>query len=393
MKTKSNQATLATTTSNREALPIKPIADDGVLYMAFELSAKEWKIAITDGRPQMRMVTVRSGNLEGLKEEVKRAKKKFGLNPDCRVLSCYEAGRDGFWLHRFLVIIGVENAVVDSASIEVNRRKRRAKTDRLDARKLVTMLMRYHGGESKLWSVVRVPSVQDEDARQLHRELEQLKRQSVGHRTRIGALLWTQGVSISVGKCFIERLEQARQFNGDKLPAGLISRIKREYEILLTVQSHISKIEAERRKLLKESKTERINKVNRLKSLRGVGINGAWLLVMEFFGWRVFDNRKQVGSAAGLTGTPYDSGGGDREQGISKAGNRRIRWMMDELAWGWLRFQPDSALTRWYNEKYARGNSRLRRIGITALARRLLIELWRFVEHGIVTQGAVLKTV
>jgi transposase len=188
-------------------------------------------------------------------------------------------------------------------------------------------------------------------------------------------------------------LEQARQFNGDKLPAGLISRIKREYEILLTVQSHISKIEAERRKLLKESKTERINKVNRLKSLRGVGINGAWLLVMEFFGWRVFDNRKQVGSAAGLTGTPYDIGGRDREQGISKAGNRRIRWMMDELAWGWLRFQPDSALTRWYNEKYARGNSRLRRIGITALARRLLIELWRFVEHGTVPQGAVLKTV
>ena len=393
MKTKNNQATLAVTTSHREALPIEPIADDLVLYMAFELSAKEWKLAITDGRPQMRMVTVLSANLEGLKEEIKRAKKKFGLEPGCRVLSCYEAGRDGFWLHRFLVTIGVENVVVDSASIEVNRRKRRAKTDRLDASKLVFMLMRYHGGESKLWSVARVPSVQDEDARQLHRELEQLKRQTVQHRTRIGALLCTQGVRVKLDKHFIERLEQARTYDGTELPEYLINRIIREYELLRTVQKQIYAIDAERRKLLKEAKTERINKVKQLYRLCGVGINGAWLLVMEFFGWRVFENRRQVGGAAGLTGTPFDSGVKGRDQGISKAGNRRIRWIMTELAWGWLRFQPESKLSLWYAEKFASGKSRTRRIGITALARRLLIDLWRFVEQGTIPEGAVFKSV
>jgi transposase len=287
----------------------------------------------------------------------------------------------------------VDNAVVDSASIEVNRRKRRAKTDRLDARKLVSMLMRYHGGESKLWSVVRVPSVEDEDARQLHRELEQLKKQTVAHQTRIASLLCTQGVSVKIGKHFIEHLEQARQYDGKELPDYLIRRIKREYELLGAVHKQILAVEAERRKLLKQSKSERIEKVRRLQQLCGVGINGAWLLVMEFFGWRVFDNRRQVGGAAGLTGTPYNSGGSDRDQGISKAGNRRIRWIMAELAWGWLRFQPDSALSRWYTDKYANGNSRLRRIGITAVARRLLIDLWRFIEQGTVPQGAVFKAI
>jgi transposase len=161
---------------------------------------------------------------------------------------------------------------------------------------------------------------------------------------------------------------------------------------LCAVHKQILAIEAERRELLKHSESERLEKVRQLQNLCGVGINGAWLLVMEFFGWRVFENRKQVGGAAGLTGTPYDSGASGREQGISKAGNRRIRWIMAELAWCWVRFQPESALSRWFTDKYARGNSRLRRIGITAVARRLLIELWRFIEQGTVPQGAVFKS-
>jgi len=392
MKKIRNQATLANTTSGQEALQTKHSADSRVLYMAFELGAKEWKLAMTDGRPQVRLVTIPSGKLERIEEEIRRAKVKFELGQQGRVMSCYEAGRDGFWLHRFLQSAGIENAVVDSASIEVNRRRRRAKTDRLDARKLVSMLMRYHGGESRLWSVVRVPSVEDEDARQLHRELEQLKHQVVEHRSRIGSLLWTHGADIKIGKHFSEQLEQVRQYDGKPLPENLMCRVKREYELLRAVQKQIYAIDAQRRKLLKQSKAERIEKVRRLQKLRGVGLNGAWLLVMEFFGWRVFDNRKQVGGAAGLTGTPYNSGGGRREQGISKAGNRRIRWIMAELAWGWLRFQPDSALSRWYAEKYAGGNSRLRRIGITALARRLLIELWRYLEQGTIPQGAAFKS-
>jgi transposase len=198
MKTNNNQATLAKATSVKKALPVESIADDRVLYMAFELSSKEWKLALTDGRKQVRIVTIEARQLEKLKDEISWSKIRFALKKECRVLSCYEAGRDGFWLHRFLAGVGVENVVVDSASIEVNRRKRRAKTDRLDARKLLSMLMRYYGGESKLWSVVRVPRVEDEDARQLHRELEQLKKQALQHQTRIGSLLCTQGVSVPI---------------------------------------------------------------------------------------------------------------------------------------------------------------------------------------------------
>jgi transposase len=391
MKTNNNQATLAIAMSDQETLPIEPIADNRVLYMAFELGAKEWKLAVTDSRKQARIVTIEAGDLDRLKNEISRSKARYKLSSECRVLSCYEAGRDGFWLHRFLQNVGVENSVVDSSSIEVNRRQRRAKTDRLDARKLLSMLMRYHGGESKLWSVVRVPSVQDEDARQIHRELEQLKKQQVQHRTRIESLLCTQGVRVPIGKDFIKRLEQATQYDGKALPIYFIHRIKREYELFSAVHKQILTIETERRNLLKESKSERIEKVRKLQQLCGIGVNGAWLLVMEFFGWRVFANRKQVGNAAGLTGTPYDSGGSGREQGISKAGNRRIRGMMAELAWCWVRFQPDSALSRWFAKRFAHGNSRLRRIGITAVARRLLIELWRFIERGTVPEGAVFK--
>ena len=390
---KKDQATPAAATPDREALPIESIADNRVLYIAFELSSKRWKLALTDGRKQFRMITIEAGQPELVKHEIQRSKAKFALHEQSAVLSCYEAGRDGFWLHRFLQSIGVENAVVDSSSIEVNRWRRRAKTDRIDARKLLSMLLRYHGGESKLWSVVHVPSVQDEDWRQLHRELEQLKKQRLQHQTRIGSLLCTQGVSIPIRKDFIERLGQAKQYDGKALPHYLMERIKREYELLQVVHKQVLSIEAERRKLLKQSKSRRVEKVRRLHELRGVGVNGSWLLVMEFFGWRVFKNRKQVGGAVGLTGTPYDSGTSAREQGISKAGNRRVRWMMTELAWCWLRFQPDSALSRWYAEKYALGNSRLRRIGITALSRRLLIEFWRYIEQGVVPQGAVFKKV
>jgi transposase len=161
---------------------------------------------------------------------------------------------------------------------------------------------------------------------------------------------------------------------------------------LCEVKKQIRTVEAKRRKLVKESTSERMNKVRELQRLRGIGINGAWLLVMEFFGWRVFNNRKELGGAAGLAGTPYDSGGGDHEQGISKAGNRHVRWIMVELAWCWLRFQPESALSRWFEERFAHGNSRQRRTGIVALARRLLIDLWRFVETGVVPEGAKLKT-
>lgn len=199
------------------------------------------------------------------------------------------------------------------------------------------MLLRYHGGERKLWSVVRVPSVEDEDWRHIHRELEQLNKQRNEHQSRIASLLLTHGVTIPIRKDFIERLGQARQYDGQALPGYLIARIKREHELLNAVRKQIQTKESERKELFKESKPERIEKVRELHRLRGVGPKGSWLLVMEFFGRREFRNRRQVGSAAGLTGTPYNSGARVREQGISKAGNRRVRWMIVQLSWFWVR--------------------------------------------------------
>jgi transposase len=285
----------------------------------------------------------------------------------------------------------VQNLIVDSASIEVSRRKRRAKTDRLDARKLLAMLIRHQLGEREVWSVVRVPSVEDEDARQLHRELEQLKKEVLQHRLRIDSLLVAQGLKLPIGQDFLPRLGLARLHDGRPVPADLQARLHREYQRLGCAQAQLREVERARRKLVREGGAERLDKVRRRQSLRGIGVNGAWLLVMEFFGWRQFNSRKEVGGAGGLTGCPYDSGGSDHEQGISKTGNRRVRWMMVELAWCWLRFQPDSELSSWFQDKWGQGGKRQRKVGIVALARRLLIELWRFVEFGTVPEGAVVQ--
>ena len=350
-----------------------------VLYMAFELGDNNWKIAFSDGRPQHRVVTLPSRDLKRLSEEITKAKCRFKLSNDCEVVSCYEAGRDGFWLHRFLVKNDVQNVVVDSASIEVNRRRRRAKTDRLDARKLLFMLIRHHGGEPRVWSVVYIPSEEDEDARQLHRDLEQLKKEAQQHRNRITSLLIAQGVTLCVRKNFLQELRSVRLWNGKKLSTLLLERLKREYRRLRMVNEQVQSLQAQRKKLLKTSSCSRVAKVRDLQCLRGLGMEGSWLLIMEMFGWRQFYNRKEVGASAGLTGTPYDSGGSAHDQGISKAGNRRVRWMMCELSWCWLRFQPESALSQWFNERFGEGK-RHRRKGIVALARRLLIAIWRYIE-------------
>jgi transposase len=351
--------------------------------------------ALSDGQvpaAKARLVTMPSRDLERLRSEITKAKERFALPADCPVLSCYEAGRDGMWLHRHLASSGVENLVVDSASIEVSRRKRRAKTDRLDARKLLKKLLEYGGGETKVWSVVRVPSIEDEDARQLHRELEQLKKEVQQHRLRLQSLLVAQGVKLSIGRDFVQQLARAQLWDGQPVPPALQTRLRREYERLGTAQGQLREVEHERKQLVQKGRSLRLDKVRMLQSLRGIGINGSWLLVMELFGWRQFDNRKQVGAAAGLTGTPYNSGGSNHEQGISKAGNRRVRRMVVELSWCWLRYQPDSALSRWFQQRWGAGSKRHRKVGLVALARRLLIALWRFVECGLVPDGALLKT-
>jgi len=363
-----------------------------ILHMAIELSSSSWKLAFSDGK-KMRYVGMDAGKLYQLENELKKARKVFGLNEDVKITSCYEAGRDGFWLHRYLLNCGIENMVVDSSSIEVNRRRRRVKTDRIDAKMLLVKLMRYFAGEKRIWSVVRVPSEQEEDDRQLGRELEVLKQEKTMHINRIKALLMQQGIKICspIRKKFLNELNCALTWDRKKLGADLKARIIREHERLQIVMQQM--------KLLKESRKERVERkdrpclkqVSQLQMLRGIGPESSWDFVMEFFGWRDFKNRKEVASLAGLSPTPYDSGQSQREQGISKSGNRRIRKLSVEIAWCWLRYQPYSKLSRWFKERFDEAGKRMRRVGLVALARRLLIALWRYLKYGIVPDGAIIK--
>jgi transposase len=362
------------------------------LYLAFELSQKQWKLGFTVGiaqRPRLRNITAR--DLQALQHEIQLAKKRFGLPADAPVLSCYEAGRDGFWIHRYLETYGIQNQIVDSASIEVNRRARRRKTDKLDVNKLLAMLIRYHSGEPKVWRVVHVPSRQAEDARHLHRELMTLKSERTRHTNRIKGLLTCQGVSVSVKPDFLDRLESIRLWDGSYLPEALRMRLRREYQRWLFVNQQIDQLTAYREELLKISQQPSVAQVRQLMGLKGIGINSAWLFVMEFFGWRDFRNRREVGACAGLTNAPYQSGDTSKDQGIEKAGNRFIRAMAIEIAWSWLRNQPESKLSRWYQRRFGHGGKRQRKIGIVALARKLLIALWRYLETGTLPEGALLK--
>jgi transposase len=362
------------------------------LYLAFELSAAKWKLGFSTGLGQHpRRRTVDAGELLTLRQEIEMAKRRFGLAADAPVKSCYEAGRDGFWLHRYLLEQEIENLVVDSSSIEVDRRAKRAKTDRIDVGKLLNMLIRYHSGEEKVWRVLRVPSVEAEDMRHLHRQLRTLKVDRTRYICRIKGLLATQGLSVPIHVDFLDTLAAARLWDGSLLPPGLRARVEREYASLRHTEQQIKELEIERDELIEISKHPSIEKVRQLMRLRAIGPNSAWLFVMEFFGWRQFRNRREVGGLSGLTPTPYQSGEESREQGISKAGNRPLRAMAIEIAWCWLRYQPDSELSLWFYERFGNGGKRMRKVGIVALARRLLVALWRYLETGEIPAGAQLK--
>jgi transposase len=379
-------ATSVTSRIEQDTLP------QPTLYLAFELGKDTWKLGFTIGMAQPpRERTIPAGDVARLQQEIARAKQRFGLLADAHIMSCYEAGRDGFWLHRYLVAQGITNHVIDSASIEVNRRQRRAKTDRLDVRKLLMMLLRHSAGEKKVWSVVRVPSVDEEDRRQLHREMQTAKQDRTRVINRIKGLLAGHGVQLALQGDVEAQLDQVQQWDGAPLPSALRTRLKRAWQQVGFLTAHIQTLEAERRALLRRREDPVIAQVRQLFTLRGIGINSAWLYVMEFFAWRDFQTPKQVGALAGLTPTPYQSGQARRELGIAKAGNRHIRAMAIEIAWAWRRFQPDSALSQWYERRFGAGSARLRKLGIVALARKLLIALWRFVKTGVLPEGAVLK--
>ena len=360
-----------------------------VLYVAFELSWGTWKMAFTVGAgrsPRIRSVPARCTSL--VLDEIKKAKLRFDLPANTPVLSVYEAGRDGFWIHRILAHEGIQNIIVDSASIEVSRRRRRAKSDRLDAVKLVSMLIRWHNGEKKVWSVVHVPSVDDEDRRQLHRELIELKAERTELSNRIKGLLAGLGLSVVVNSRLPVRLDKLRQWDKTEVPPAIKARILREFERWRLVGQHVGELEAQRRREIRTDKSPQGEQTRRLIELKGIGANGAWLLVREFFGWRKIRNRRELASLAGLTPTPYDSGNSRHEQGISKAGNRLVRWMMVQLAWVWLHHQPNSELSKWYERRFGEGKSRVRKLGIVALARKLLVALWKYLETGELPAGA-----
>jgi len=360
------------------------------LYVAFELSWNEWKLAFAAGaadNPRLKNIGARDS--QALLREIAKAKKRFGLADGALTYSCYEAGRDGFWLHRFLESQGINNGGVDSSSIEVKRQGRRRKTDRLDAGKLLSMLIRWQQGERKVWSVLQIPSVADEDRRQLHRDLLELKAERTQHTNRIKGLLAGCGLAVpKIDAKFPAALVELRTWDGQPVPPELQQRLVREHERWQLVDRQIKDLTSERARRIRTSKDKTVDKVRQLLRLRGIGANSAWLYVMEFFGWRRIRNRKQLAALAGLTPTPHQSGDSDHEQGISKAGNRRLRTMAVEIAWCWLHYQPGSALSQWYQKRFAKGSSRQRRIGIVALARKLLVALWRFLESGEVPTGA-----
>jgi transposase len=359
-----------------------------VLCAALELGAMSWKVATTIGFGQKpRLKSIKAGDVEALRAELAKAKKRFGLPADAPVVTCYEAGRDGFWLHRALESAGIRNHVVDSASIEVNRRQRRAKSDSLDATKLAEMLVRYELGESRVWRVVQPPTPEQEDARQLHREIETLQHERRQLANRIGSLLATVGIPLRVNRQFGRRLPGLRGWDGAPLAAGLRSRLEREFARWQVVHEQLTAAERELRASTREEATESTPLQN-LLCLRGIGPKGAWLLLREGLAWRCFRNRREVASMVGLVPTPYHSGTIARERGISKAGNARLRKLLVELAWGWLYHQPESELTKWYVQRFAASNARSRKVGIVALARKLLVALWRCATRGELPSGA-----
>ena len=360
------------------------------LYLAIELSRKKWKLGISDGRAvRARIRTIDARDFQRLREEVETAKKHFGLEGPSQTVSCYEAGREGFWLHRALTERGIVNVVVDAASIDIKRRKR-AKTDRIDAESLVRKLVRYGAGERDVWSIVRVPTREAEDERQLHRDIGVLQRERQQHRVRIQSLLFTQGVDVEVTPKLMRDLDQLRCWDGQPLPDGLRERIRREYARLRAAEQDLLALRKQQKERLKTQSTS-MEKIRLMQQLCGIAMKSSWVFVMELFGWRRFQNRREVAAALGLTPMPYQSGESARDQGISRAGNRRVRAMAIEIAWSWLRFQPQSRLSQWYEQRFGAGGKRMRRIGIVAMARRLMIDLWRYVEFGIVPEGARMK--
>lgn len=370
----------------------KESSEAPALYMGIEIGERQWKLGFSTGmgqRPRLR--TIEARNLGRLEEEIRAAKARFKVPESAAVHSCYEAGREGFWPHRALTKLGVQNLVVDSSSIEVNRRARRAKSDRRDVVKLCEQLMRHVAGEKRVWSVIRVPSVAQEDQRQLQRELMACRRDRARIVVRIKALLCTQGLRSGLRAELPQNVAKLKRWDGEPLPQRLRARISREVARGNLLDAQIRLMERQRKTWLKNGSDPVLDQVRKLLKLRAIGPETAWLLPMEIFSWRKFRNVRELGALVGLCPTPHQSGDMSRELGITKAGNRFLRAQMIEIGWCWLRYQPQSELTRWYVRRYGSAGPAQRKKGIVALARKLIIALWKYLEHDEIPAGAVLK--
>lgn len=365
------------------------------VHVVFELSKSKWKLGVMiPGSAKMSVFTIAGGDLPALSARLVAAREKAARGgKEVRIVSCYEAGFDGHWLHRWLTDQGVTNYVIDAASITVDRRARSAKTDRIDLERMLRTLLAYLRGEPRVCSMIHVPTVEAEDRKRRNRERDRLLKERTAHTNRIKGLLHANGIrdAMPLKPDFIKSLDQARTGDGRELSPRLKDELVREHERLHLLSQHIAAIEAESRAERRAAAPGTAEaKVVQLAQLKAIGPVGGQGLVNEVF-YRDFDNRRQIGSYIGLAGTPFNSGDRERDQGISKAGNHRARRLAIELAWLWIRHQPDSDLTRWFHKRVGDAKGRVRRIAIVAVARKLMVALWRYLQTGVVPTGAVLR--
>jgi transposase len=377
------------------AVATTALANDITLFVSLELSKSKWVVTINrPGSEKFSKHGVEGGDGAGLLDLLSRsrakAEQRYGVRVKAIVIQ--EAGLDGFWIHRLLLANGIESQVVDAASIAVDRRHRRAKTDSIDGETLLRTLMAWARGERRVCSMVRAPSPEEEDRRRLTRERGTLLKERIQHTNRIRGLLSGQGIRDynPLRRDRFEQLEALRTGDGRELPPLLKGEIRRELDRIAVAATQLAAVERARDALIRTDAEGRNNPAAHLLKLKGMGPEFASLLWLESL-FRSFGNRRQVAAYAGLAPSPWQSGGVERDQGISKAGNRRLRHTMIELAWFWLRYQPDSALSRWFQARVGAGKGRVRRIAIVALARKLLVALWRYVTQGVVPEGAVFK--